>query len=190
MKSLITRSLLYTLGALAVFALAAVAITIQRSTLIDGRLVCIVAAVLAIVAGVFTRTAFMRILRVRSASIAAIAGAALMWATALCLFYSSNYLFTRPGTTEAHTAEVSRKYTEQRYRYYRVGRSGGSRRVPYTAHCIDVELPNGSVKTYTLTASQYVKARRGQKVPLTIATGLYGIPVVKDIHLPGSKKKN
>lgn len=190
MKSWLDSYMRVILAAIAVTALGAVAVTLQRSTIIDGRVPAAVFAALSAVGAVFLRGAFSRALRIPSRLIAAISGGALMWTATLCMFYSANYLFTRPASTAEYEAVITRKYTEQRYRTYRVGRRGGSRRVPYTAHCIDVQLPQGRVKTYTLTASQYIKARRGQRLHTVIEQGLFGIPVVKDISLPGQKPKS
>lgn len=173
-----------TIVAIVFTMLGVVAAVLQQRTIINCWKPALTFGVLALVVGFLWRGSLSRWLRISVPLVAAIAGAAMTWSAELCLFYTTNYCFSRPSTAIDYEARVTRKYSQQRYRY--VGRRG-TRRVPYTAYCIDVQMPQGRVKTFSLTASQYVKARKGQKLPATIEQGLFGIPVVKNITLPGQK---
>lgn len=110
------------------------------------------------------------------------AGAILGFSLLFGAFYGLNFFLSDAGSAQPFATSVTRKYTEERRETQRNSRRHYTTRTR-TAFCLEVTLPNGRVRKYDVSPGQYAKTKVGHPVTLTVETGFFGIPVVKDFNL-------
>lgn len=90
-----------------------------------------------------------------------------------------NYLtadFERAADTDGTVTSV---YSEERHRTRRVGRRTYADGGTYLVYYADVDVPGARRIKYPLTASAFRRVRRGTVIPVKVATGCFGMKVVK-----------
>ncbi|MDE6653520.1 MAG: hypothetical protein K2K37_03935 [Muribaculaceae bacterium] len=165
---------------MAVFALGA-SFALQSFTIVDWWKPMIVCAAIAAIATfplgkllcAITESMFRR-LRYAATFV-------LIFSILLCAFYVLNYHFADESTRIVYTAQVVRKYSEERTRSSRSGRRGyGVEK--YNVHFIEIELRDGSTKKMERPLNEYLKIKKGGHVTVTEEEGLFGIKVIKLNH--------
>lgn len=94
-------------------------------------------------------------------------------------FYAVNYIGADEDRTTLTEATVERKYYKERQRTRRVGRgryvATGEK---YKVHYADIRIADGHLVTVSLTQRQANGIRKGQPLQVSIAQGIFGVPVV------------
>ena len=94
-------------------------------------------------------------------------------------FYSCNYLFDNDSTRHKEQVVVENRYHKVRYRSKRITRRTYTRGEPYKVYYIDVQFSDGRKKSLSVPFKRYKRIHTGDTISLNIATGLFGIPVIK-----------
>lgn len=103
-----------------------------------------------------------------------------LWAFAYGLLMDINYFCADPDSESLQTAVVVSKYSEERTRYRRSGRRGRS--IPagtYNVYYVTVRFENGILRNMPASASEYVKARRGDTKQFELKKGFFGYTVFR-----------
>lgn len=95
-------------------------------------------------------------------------------------FYTLNFACADPATLHTEKAVVARKYSKTHYRTRRISRRVYGRGAPYQVYHADVEFSSGRRHTLTLKPARYIKIHKGDTIGISLARGLFGIPVVKN----------
>lgn len=113
-----------------------------------------------------------------------IAGAVLWFGIFIGLFYSLNYFKSNETSAQERSVKVLSKYTEEHYHTKRVSRNTVTCGEKYKVYYINIELQNDHEKRIEIPAREYVKIKAGSRITLRIETGLFGIPVIKNLKFP------
>jgi len=98
----------------------------------------------------------------------------------LAAIYGLNYAFTQQSSQHAEHAIVKRKYTKTRHHQKRVSRRVYRQGSPYKVYYMELHFENGREKTIQVSSKRFYSIRSGSTIPLTVESGLFGIPVIKD----------
>ena len=96
----------------------------------------------------------------------------------LFAIYFFNYTYAKESTTHTENVLVDKKFTKIRHHRQRVSRRSYRQGNPYKVYYFDLKFENGKEKTVSVSSSRYNRTRSGSSIPLTIKTGLFGLPVV------------
>lgn len=95
------------------------------------------------------------------------------------VFLFGNYAGADRNTDHTERAEVVRKYTKTRHRTRRINRRTTSQGAPYKVYFAELRFSDGRVKNLEMTIGQYNRIRSGNMVEMTVARGLFGVPVIR-----------
>ncbi|MEZ3597585.1 MAG: hypothetical protein K1V81_00670 [Paramuribaculum sp.] len=103
---------------------------------------------------------------------------AFLSAVACFIFLGGNYTF---GSYNTHKEEavVERLYTKTEHRTKRVGRRYVRTGEPYKVYYIELSFGNGKKKSIRLGQKGFCGHKKGEKLDLELAEGIFGIPVIK-----------
>ncbi|MCM1293781.1 MAG: hypothetical protein NC230_09425 [Bacteroides sp.] len=108
------------------------------------------------------------------------------------VFYSCNYVFDNEATKHREEVVVDRRYYKVRHRTKRISRRTYGRGEPYKVYYIDVRFADGRETSLTVPFKRYKRIHNGDTIPLNIAMGLFGIPVIKrdgaPVDVPPSRR--
>lgn len=175
--------LLIILGFIAI-ALLGLTISLQQNTLIEWWKPLAVAVIPATILGLSFAEISSRISGWSNRTLNIIVGATFWLIAALGCFYALNFFGSDTDSTIDCHARVINKYTEEHYRPRRISRYTTVRGQKYRVYYINLRLPDGKNKKLEITATQYIKIRKGKSITLKIQNGLLGIPIIKKTVLP------
>lgn len=167
---------------------AGMASTLQHNTLVEWWKPVSICLPLALALGLPLKRPIGALTRLKSRVINYLIGAIFALAVTTGAFYSINYYCSDATTGEKCDAHVTGKYSQERHRSRRVGRGNYVRGEKYMVYYMTIELPDGRRKDIGLSAGEYVKTRVGQEISLSVETGYFDIPVIKDLSRPAKKK--
>lgn len=108
-------------------------------------------------------------------------GLAISFSICMGLFYSVNYYASDSESVQDVTAEIVNRYSEERQKIRHVSRHIMVRGEKYHVYFMVAKLPDGRLKKIEITADRYRRIHIGQKLDLTIETGYFNIPVIKNL---------
>ncbi len=108
----------------------------------------------------------------------------VVFSSLIGLFYILNFYNTDAASVREYSAPVIRKYTQDRYHTRRVSRNRVVRGDKYRVYFITIELPDGRLKKIEVSLSQYNRIKTEKQLSLQLETGLFGVPVIKNMSFP------
>ena len=167
-------------------AAGAMAAALHRNTLIESwKPVTVCAAITIVIEGLLVSLQLQNFNNTNARIRTAIT-ALLIFSCMTCGFYAINY-FGADDTGLIHTqAPVISKYSQKRHHSRRVGRNRYIPGQEYYVYYIALSLPNGKEKHQQVSAGQYINIRKGQKMSVDIQSGLFGVPVLKNLRIPST----
>lgn len=98
--------------------------------------------------------------------------------------FLANDLATSSREVQVKKCRIERKYTTRHYHSRRVGRGRYTRGEAYYRYHVDVRLPDGMEKDFTVTLDRYNRVRQGSEVSLPLRRGLFGIWICERTSSP------
>lgn len=169
------------------------AFSLSAETLVSAVPVILVAVVLAAVTFWPARMLWPRVSGIGSMWCNALLHTISVTGLLLCLFYVGNYVGADRNTFHTEQALVERKYTKTRHRTRRVNRRTTARGEPYKVYFAQLRLADDRVTDLEMSREQYGRLRSGNMVEMTVARGLFGVPVIRrdvpltDVGLSGAR---
>ena len=165
--------------AVVVVIMLCMGIALQKDTLVavwKPMAICVPAAVLT---GLLPPEAFSTLTGTMKPLWNRLAAAAIAFSLLFGGLYSLSYFFADKDSAQMMRVEVVNKFTEERHQMKRVSRKVYTRGPRYNVYCLQLEYPDGSLRKIEVSASEYIRIRRGNKVTLELRQGLLGVPVVR-----------
>lgn len=100
------------------------------------------------------------------------------------LFYILNFYNADAASVREYSAPVIRKYAKDRYHTRRVSRNRVVRGEKYRVYFLSIELPDSKLKEIEVSLSDYNRVKAGKQLSLQLETGLFGVPVIKNMTFP------
>lgn len=94
------------------------------------------------------------------------------------LFYIGNYALADTAAQREEKTVVLKKYRETRHRTKRLTRKTYARGEAYYVYYAEVAFGDGRTKSIQLTARHYSRLKVGNILPLRVAPGFFGVPVI------------
>lgn len=176
------------LGIMAI-ALLGMAIALHGRTVLDWWIPSASCLLLSIPAAYYLIPLMRTLVRFEEAYLNYLAGFILSFALLVGGFYSLNYYMSAPSSHHEVSACILNKYTEERHEVKRVSRNRTVRGKPYKIYFIEVGLPEQKVKKIEVSAAAYKRYRKGQSMEFEMETGLFGVPVIKNLPFAVRKAK-
>lgn len=167
--------------ALVGLAMAGMATVLQHSTLIVWWKPVLICLTLSCALGLPLKRLVGTLLNIKSNVTNYIIGSIFALAVTTGAFYSINYYYSDASTEEKCKARIVGKYSRERHRSRRVGRGHYVRGEKYMVYYMVIELPDGRQKEASITAGEYARTKVGQNIELSVETGFFEIPVIKDL---------
>jgi len=182
MKRTITLIILLTITIISL----GLAVALQGKTLVEWWKPVAICLAPAVIAGLTTANAMRRLTGWNRRWLNAAAMSVLAFSLILGAFYTINFYKTTDSSAVTYHAEVTRKFTQERYDTKRVGRRTvrGKKRKVYN---VVIELPGASTKNFSVSSRQYAQTSVGQRLKVEVRNGFFGLPVIKDVKFPDVK---
>jgi len=164
------------------------AIALQRNTLVDWWKPLAVCFPFACLAGRILMRGACAITNVKSRILNFAAGTILSLSIMLGGTYSLNFYKSKHSTAQTVEATVTNKYTEERRYTHRTHRHGGVRTEKRRVYIVVIKLPDERQKEFEVTPGEFTKVKLGRTFRLKIEDGMLGMPVIKNLKLPISKR--
>lgn len=126
------------------------------------------------------KKSFSQFITINNKWLCIIVTALSLWALSYGTLMNVNYFCADDDSESPHTAVVISKHSEERTRYRRSGRRGHT--IPagtYNVYYVTVRFENGALRELPASASEYVKARRGDTKQFLLKKGFFGYTVFK-----------
>lgn len=165
---------------LIVIVSAGLAFAFKNDTIIEWWVPVVACALPAVPVGYLLRKPLCSIIMNDNRWLGGAAAAIATFVILIGAFYSLNYFITDDDSTRQYDVTIIGKSTAERYRTRRAGRNRVVQGEKYITYTATVRWPDGREKDFPVTAGEYVRLRKGDKVSLTTGTGLFGVPVIKE----------
>jgi|GEM_PF-1086792 len=173
---------LIVLLALVGLVMAGMATTLQHNTLVDWWKPVSSCLPLACALGLLLKRPTGALLNIKYSVVNYIIGSVFALAVTTGTFYTINYYYSDATTEAKCDARIAGKYSQERHRSRRVGRGNYVRGEKYMVYYLVIELPDGRKKEVSVRAGEYAKTRVGLELELSVETGFFEIPVIKDLY--------
>lgn len=174
MKKSGIKSVLFGVFVFTVVALIIWGTLLQRYTLVDWWLPVVGGLVLA---AIVTMSLYRRFARHGSSAASFLSVMAFAFAILYSGFYSINYYGASADSTVRIDVSVIAKHREERYRTRRLNRHASTRGAKYYVYVVDLELPDGRVKSLEVPLDEYNCIRNGSTRQVNFRRGAFGIQV-------------
>ncbi len=161
---------------------------LHRNTLIDWWIPPAVCTPFALASGLMLMRATGSALGIGSRTMNFATAFLLSLSVLLGAAYTLNFYKSRHDTARMAQATVVNKYSEQRTHTTRTHRHGTVRTEKRTAYVVVIEMPDGRRKKFDVTPGEFAKMSSRRTLSLKVEDGLLGVPVIKNMRLPISKK--
>ena len=180
MKRRITEIIFIFILSLIVIAALGISMALHSFTIIDWWKPVAICAILALPATFWLSRYFRRLTQSILVYLEYPVAYTFSFSILLVAFYSSNFFLSDHSTGYEYDAPVVKKYSQERKRTYKVGRSG-YRETKYRVYIIEIEMNDGKTKKLEKPLREYNKIKRGGSVKMIVEDGLFKIPVIKPI---------
>ncbi len=174
MKKSGTKSVLFGVFVFTVVVLVIWGTLLQRYTLVDWWLPVVGGLLLAVIVSMPLYRKFAR---------HGLSGASFLLVIAFAFailysgFYSINYYGASADSTTRLEVSVIAKHREERYRTRRLNRHASTRGAKYYVYVVDLQLPDGRVKSLGVPLDEYNRIRNGSTRQVNSRRGAFGIQV-------------
>lgn len=133
---------------------------------------------------IFIKGLIRRITRFKRPLWNIMAGLILSFAVFCGTLYSLNFYIADETSAVEYSAAVLSKFSEEHYHVRRISRNRVRRGEKYKVYYINIALPDGRSKKIEVPVSEFIRIKEGKRIKLLMETGLFGIPVIKNLSFP------